>query len=183
MYSMKTILKQSIPVLMLAGMVSVFAGLVLHNNGDILFMLPGILAIIPSFNNMGGSVASVLCCRLSSALHLGMIHPKLKKTKTLQRNITATLIIAFVSFLALGLAAAGFNALLGLRSLDFITFPLVTLAAGFSTILILVVISVVFSYMSYSRGIDPDNVVIPILTSIGDFVGLMLLFVIITAVM
>jgi mgtE-like transporter len=180
---MKTILKQSIPTLMLAGVVSVLAGLVLHNNGDILFMLPGILAIIPSFNNMGGSVASVLCCRLSSALHLGMIRPKLRNTKTLQRNITANLIIAFISFLALGLAAAGFNILLGLRSLDFIVFPLVTLAAGFSTILILVAITVVFSYVSYSKGIDPDNVVIPILTSIGDFVGLVLLFTIITVVM
>jgi mgtE-like transporter len=181
-YSMKTILKESFPMLLVAGAISICAGLILHSNGELLFTLPGILAIIPSFNNMGGSVTSVLCCRLSSALHLGTINPKLKKTKTLERNIFATLIITTVSFFALGLAAGGFNMLLGLRSLSILAFPLVTLAAGFVTVAILSALSVIFSYISYNRGIDPDNWVIPILTSIGDFVGVSLLFLILTLV-
>jgi len=179
-YSMKTILEESIPILLLAGALSICAGLILHNNSDLLFTLPGILVIIPSFNNMGGSVTSVLCCRLSSALHMGMIRPKLRKTKTLERNIFATLIIATISFLALGLAAGGFNMILGLKSLDILTFPFVTLTAGFITVLILLTISVVFSYVSYSRGLDPDNMVIPVLTSMGDVVGVLLLFLILS---
>ncbi len=183
MYSMKTILEESIPMLLLAGALSICAGMVLHSNGEILFTLPGILVIIPAFNNMGGSVSSVLCCRLSSALHLGMIRPKLKKTKTLERNVFATFIISIISFLALGLAAGGFNMLLGLKSLDILIFPFVTLAAGFITVVVLVTISVVFSYISYSRGLDPDNMVVPILTSIGDVVGVSLLFLILTLVM
>lgn len=179
-YSMKTILKESFPMLLVAGAISVLAGLILHNNGEILFTLPGILVIIPPFNNMGGSVTSVLSCRLSSALHLGMINPKIKKTKTLERNIIATLIISVISFTALGLIAWGFNTLLGLRGLDILMFPVVTLAAGITTVAILSALSVVFSYVSYSRGIDPDNWVIPLLTSVGDFVGLLLIFVILS---
>lgn len=182
-YSMKTIIKESLPVLLIAGAVSICAGLVLHTNEEILFMLPGILAIIPSFSNMGGSVSSVLCCRLSSALHLGLIHPKLKKTKTLERNVFATMIIGAISFFVLGLVAALFNMAIGLKSLSIMVFPFVTLAAGFLTVLVLISVTVVFSYVSYSKGMDPDNVVIPVLTSMGDFVGIMFLFVMIMLVM
>jgi mgtE-like transporter len=182
-YSMKTILKESLPIILIAGAISICAGVVLHNNSNLLFTLPGILAIIPSFNNMGGSITSVLCCRLSSALHMGMIRPKLRRTKTLERNIFATLIITVISFLALGLAAGGFNMLLGLKSIDILIFPFVTLVAGFITVAILITISIVFSYLSYSRGLDPDNMVIPLLTSIGDLVGVLLLFLMLTLVM
>jgi mgtE-like transporter len=181
-YSMKSIIEESLPMLLIAGAISVCAGVVLHSNGELLLMLPGILAIIPSFNNLGGSVTSVLCCRLSSALHLGMINPKLKKTKTLERNVIATLVTAVMSFFALGLAAGGFNMILGLRSIDIFIFPFAILAAGFATVAILSTLSVVFSYVSYSRGIDPDNWVIPVLTSIGDLVGVLLLFLIIILV-
>jgi mgtE-like transporter len=180
---MKTILEESFPMLLIAGAVSICAGIVLHNNGELLFTLPGILVIIPSFNNMGGSITSVLSCRLSSALHLGLINPKIKKTKTLERNVLATILIAVISFFALGVAAWGFNTMLGLRSLDILTFPLLTLAAGVSTVVILTVLSILFSYVSYRRGIDPDNWVIPVLTSIGDLVGVMLIFIILMLVM
>jgi mgtE-like transporter len=182
-YSMKNIMKESLPMLLIAGAVSMCAGLILHNNNDVLFALPGILAIIPSFNNMGGSITSVLSCRLSSALHLGMINSKLKKTKTLERNVAATFIISIVSFFVLGFVAWGFNTMLGLKTLGAAVFPLVTLTAGLVTVAILSVLSIIFSYVSYSKGIDPDNWVIPILTSIGDFIGVLLLLSMVTLVM
>ena len=181
-YSMKTIIRQSLPVLLVAGAISISAGLVLHNNSEMLFALPGILAIVPAFNNMGGSVTAVLSSRLSSALHMGLIHPKLKKTKTLQRNVIATLIIAVLSFLALGFIAGGFNMMIGLESINLISFMIVVLMAGFLTVLILLTLSVILSYATYRRGIDPDNMVIPILTSVGDLAGVMLLFVMFTMV-
>lgn len=181
-YSMKTIIRQSLPVLLLAGALSIAAGLVLHNNSEMLFALPGILAIVPSFNNTGGSVTAILSCRLSSALHMGLIHPKIKRTKTLQRNIIATLIIAVLSFLALGFIAAGLNMVIGLGSINMISFMIIVLIAGFLTVLILLTLSVILSYATYSRGIDPDNMVIPILTSVGDLIGVVLLFVMLTMV-
>lgn len=182
-YSMKSILRQSLPVLLVAGALSITAGLVLHNNSEMLFALPGILAIIPAFNNMGGSVTAVLSCRLSSALHMGLIRPKIRRTKTLQRNVIATLIIAVFSFLALGFIAGSFNFMIGLESIGLISFMILVLASGFLTVLILLTLSVILSYITYSRGIDPDNMVIPVLTSVGDLVGVMFLFVMLTVIM
>jgi len=177
-YSLKNILKESTPVLILTAMITLAAGLVLSFNQNFLSILPGILIIIPSFNLMIGAITSVLSSRLSSALHLGLIHPKLHRTKTLDRNIIANLVISIISFLVFGMMAWGFNTALGIATSTFWSFSMAILLAGFLTTTILSFLSITLSYLSYSRGLDPDNVVIPLLTSVGDFIGILLLFLI-----
>lgn len=178
MYSIKTIFKESIPVLVICMAISIGAGFVMNMNDELLFTLPGILVVIPSFINMNGSILSILSSRISSALHMGLIKPKLKKTKTLDKNLIITFFDSIVSFLLLGIIAGAFNLVLGIPSVEFMIFPIITLVAGLLSIAFLSILSITFSYVSYSKGIDPDNWVIPALTSIGDFVGVVLLFVV-----
>ncbi len=178
MNSLKSILKESIPTLVLAAIISLVAGLILHANKDFLHILPGILIIIPSFNQMNGAIMSVLSCRISSALHLGLIHPKLHTTKTLNRNVSATYITAILSFIAFGIIAWFFNMAVGASTATLLAFTTIIFLAGFSTTVILSFLSIIISYISYDKDIDPDNLVIPILTSVGDFIGIFLLFII-----
>ena len=117
MYSLKTILKESIPIFVLVVIISISAGLVLSFNIGLLSILPGILVIIPSFNQIVGGIASILSCRISSALHLGLIQPKLHRTKTLNRNITATYVTAIISFLLFGIIVSARQAYWFFRSL------------------------------------------------------------------
>lgn len=178
MYSIKTIIKQSFPILVISMAISIGAGLIMNANSELLFSLPGLLLVIPSFINMNGSILSILSSRISSALHMGLIKPKLKRTKTLNKNVMITFFDSFVSFTLLGFIAGIFNMFLGLPGIDLFIFPIITLTAGMISISLLTVLSIIFSYVSYSKGIDPDNWVIPALTSIGDFVGVFLLFMI-----
>ena len=46
------------------------------------------------------------------------------------------------------------------------------------TVLILIFVSMLFSYLTFRKGLDPDNVVVPILTTIGDLVGISVLLII-----
>jgi mgtE-like transporter len=177
-YTLKTILKESVPGLILATAIALGAGLILSINKEFISIIPGILIIIPSFNQMNGAISSVLSCRLSSALHLGLIRPKLHKTKTLTRNIISTYVIALVSFSVFGVIAWLFNTSLSISTLTIVVFPVIVLLAGLITTIVLSILSILFSYLSYSRGIDPDNWVIPLLTSMGDFMGIFLLFMI-----
>ena len=52
------------------------------------------------------------------------------------------------------------------------------LAAGMVTILMLIFISIMFSLLTFRRGLDPDNVVVPLLTTIGDLIGISTLLLI-----
>ncbi len=178
-YRLRKILKESMPVLTMAAIISIFAGFIMNRNLDMFLALPGIIIIMPSFINTSGSLTSVLSSRLSSALHLGLVHPKLHKTKTLERNLISIYISAVISFMVTGIIAGLFNMFFGLET-SFIFFALAVLIAGLSSVVLLSFLSVIFSYVSFGRGIDPDNWVIPMLTSIGDFVGIFFLFLMVS---
>ena len=180
-YKISRILKESTPVLVITVIISIIAGFVLNGNEQVLRSLPGMLIIIPAFLNMGGSMSGVLSSRLSSGLHLGYISPSFKKTKFLTRNLEASYLTGFISFLVLGFFAGFINISLGLQ-VNLLVFSLIILVAGMVTVIILSVLSVIFSYYSWSKGIDPDDVVIPLLTTIGDSIGIFFLFYIMSLV-
>lgn len=183
MYTIKGILKESMPVLVLAAAISIAAGFILNGQEEMLHSLPGLLIVVPPFINMGGDMASVLSSRLSSALHLGLIHPRFKKDEVLDKNIMATYITAVVSFTLLGFLAWGFNQAFGFKGLGPLKFPLVTLTAGFFTILMLSLLAVAGTYLSYRKGIDPDNSMIPLLATMGDIIGISALFFMVSMVL
>ncbi|MCK4823464.1 magnesium transporter, partial [bacterium] len=89
---------------------------------------------------------------------------------------------AVVSFFMLGLAAAMINNFLGAAVINFMIFPVITLTAGLITVMVLMFGSIFTSYLIYRHGLDPDNVVVPILTTVGDFVGILVLLLITAAV-
>ncbi len=178
MIDARAIYKESIPVLSVCAMISVFSGLFLGNNEDLLKMLPGILVIVPSFNAINGNVSSVIASRLSSALHMGLIKPDFRRSKTLESNVYAMAITSVLSFFMLGLAAAALNSFFGGEAESFFLFPVVTFFSGLVTISVLILLAIFASYMIYRNGIDPDNVVVPILTTVGDFMGIGVLLLI-----
>lgn len=171
-YTFKHIVMESIPVLILSSLIAIGAGLVLSRS---ILLIPGIIVMIPAFINMSGSLMSVLASRLSSALHMGLIHPRLHRTKTLDRNILAVFIISVISFLFLGFAGGFLMIFLGLGQINILLMSFMILLAGLITTAILVFFTVIMSYYLYKKGDDPDNWVIPILTSSSDFIGIVLL--------
>lgn len=171
-YTFKHIVMESIPVLILSSLIAIGAGLVLSRN---ILLIPGIIVMIPAFINMSGSLMSVLASRLSSALHMGLIHPRLHRTKTLDRNILAVFIISVISFLFLGFVGGFLMIFLGLGQINILLMSFMILLAGLITTAILVFFTVIMSYYLYKKGDDPDNWVIPILTSSSDFIGIVLL--------
>jgi len=176
--SAKVIFKDSLPVLVLCAAISVGAGLALEINAGLIRMLPGILVSIPSFNQINGAISSVFSSRISSALHIGTIKPIIHPTKTLTRNVFASLLLALMSFSSFSLIAWGFNSGIGTVVSGMLSFLAAITVAGLITTSVLILLSVIFSYAAFRRNMDPDNIVIPVLTSIGDLLGIVLLFII-----
>jgi len=173
-YSFNRIVKESLPVLILSGIITIGAGLVLNSSEKMITAFPGIIIMMPAFINMVGGLMSVLASRLSSALHLGMIHPKLHKTKTLDRNIIAMIIISLISFTFLGIIGSILLTVLGLVNTNMVLFTFMVLVAGLLTTMILMAFTIVLSYYLFKKGDDPDNWVIPILTSVSDLIGVII---------
>jgi len=178
MIDVKEVLEESLPVLTICAAISVLSGAFLGDNQELFRTLPGILVIVPSFIAVNGNISSVMSSRLSSALHTGLIKPHFRGKGVLRVNIFSMILIASVVFTVLGFVGGAINYAISGEAFSVEVFPMITLVAGLVTVSILLVGSILTSYLTYRRGLDPDNVVVPILTTVGDFVGIVVLLLI-----
>jgi len=176
-YSVHRIVLESYPVLLVCAIIGLFAGYMLNAQIEKIKEVPIILLMIPPINGIGGNVGSILGARLASALHMGMVEPKFKGQKVLSGNINASVymsvgIFSFVSLLILAIAY-----MLGAVFVSSIRFMLTFLIASMMLVPVIVFATVASAFISFAKGLDPDNVVIPIVTSIVDVLGITCLLI------
>jgi mgtE-like transporter len=175
----KKIIKESLPVLFLAMFGGVFAGLILDFMMDEFRRVPGLLVLLPPILAMRGNISSVLASRLSSALHLGLIQPEFKLNKTLNQNIVSSIILNVVMAFFLGVVAYYTYTFIG-GGLDasILDLTLIAVLTGSLAGILLTFLAVVFSLYTYASGRDPDNVVSPLLSMLGDLLTVLCLLVV-----
>jgi mgtE-like transporter len=182
-YTVKKILKESLPVLLVVvTLASVFSGQVLQDNERVLSLFPAFLIAIPAFINMAGDLASVLAARLTTAMYTGLMEPRFRLSQTLNTNYIATLIVGIVGFSFLGAASSFLAGIIFKVSIQFdpILIFIVILASGLITTIIMFIIGIIVAIFSFKKGWDPDNITTPIVTTIADAIGILILFFMVT---
>ncbi len=140
-----------------------------------LILIPGLLIILPGFLEMRGNISGTLSARISSGLFLGVIKPKHIKNRVVKGNLIASFFLAILVSLVLGLLAFAFNYFfLDTVSLKIILLPVI---AGALANLIEVPLALMFTFVLFKRGHDPNNIIGPVLTSSGDVISIICLLV------
>ena len=164
-----------LPVLLVLTLVEVGSGLVLGSFEAQLLQYPTLLALVPVTIGTAGNLGSILAARLSTAFHLGTLSFA-PDDETLAGNALATVALAATVFPVVGLGAWGLSALTGSTALSPWTVLAVSLTSGLSLALLAVVVTVVATYAAYRFELDPDDVVIPVVTNTCDVLGVVLLY-------
>lgn len=179
-YTIRRILLESYPILVACALISIGAGYLLNAQIDVVKQLPLILMMIPPINGINNNVCSILGARLASALHIGMVEPKfLKNQRVLNGNINASWLMSIGAFLFTSAIFFVISYISGLGLAQSITLMLGFFVASTMAIAVTMLCTIALAFLSYARGLDPDNVVIPIVTSIGDVAGVMCLITVI----
>lgn len=150
-------------------------GLLLRFEEARLFEDPWLLGLIPVVNAVGGNLGAVLGARLTSALHLGTIEAELVRGE-LTDNLALTAAAGVVVYLALATVVY----LAGLAG----AFPAPSAAAilalvfgtGVGLTLAVIGLSLATAFVAFRRGLDPDDVVVPLVTNAADLLGVLILF-------
>lgn len=151
------------------------AGTLLASYTNKLFILPGMLIILPAFLDMRGNISGTFSSRLTSGLYLGVIKPKKMMTKIVTRNIIASFLLAIIVALFLGLVGFLFNFMvLRLVTPQIIIIPLV---AGIIASAIELPISLFMTFQLFRKGHDPNNIMGPFVTSTGDITSILALLI------
>ena len=181
-YSWKKIVKHGLPLLTVAVVIEIFAGQILQGRQDMLILFPVFLISIPVINSVGGNIGSVLGARLASGLHVGYITISLKD-KEMHENLFYSLLIGFITYIILAIVIYYLALLGGLRmGIGLIEFVAILVSTGFLLICVVVLMSVLTAFLSFKRGLDPDDVVAPVVTTVGDTLGIIFLFLLIGVV-
>ena len=174
-YETKSILKQSTPVLLLCSLLGGAAGGILNSAVETLLTNPSLLTLLPLFSGECGSLISILGARLSSGLHSGLVEPFKKPEGEAVHNFIISFILAIIVFPLIGLLAEGSSYGLGVTGVGFDKILMISTFAGLILVAIMVIIVYYVSITSYNNNLDPDNIVIPISTSITDSISSLIL--------
>jgi len=180
-YSIRRIMLESYPILFICVLIGLFAGGTLEKS---LTGIKGTLVImmVPLLNGIGGNLGCILGARLGSALHLGTVEPRLKG-RVLRKNVHASVLTSIGIFLFISVIFFVIACMWGMGFVMAAKHALAFILAGMLLTPVIVASVVTLAFLSFQKGLDPDNVVIPIATSIIDVAAaISLLIVAITIV-
>lgn len=173
-WTVRAITRATLPVLLVLTLVEVGSGLVLQRFEATLLQYPSLLVLVPVVIGTAGNLGSVLAARLSTALHLGTL--SFGVDDTLLGNALATMALALTMFPAIGIGGWVLASVTADARLPLVTVLLVSLASGVALALISVFVTVIVTYAAYRLQLDPDDVVIPVVTNTCDVLGVLVLF-------
>jgi mgtE-like transporter len=170
-------------VIVLCAAISLSAGLVLDSQIESIKAFPLILMMVPPINGINNNVCSILGARLASALHMGTIEPKFGKQKVLRKNTRATWLMSVGVFWFASATFFGIALITGMGLVRSTILMFAFFVASMVAIAVTMLCTIGLAFLSFAKGLDPDNVVIPIVTSIGDVMGVTCLIIAIKLVL
>lgn len=165
------VLLESLPILSLAGLVSVLAGVTIEGRIEHFLALPALLVMIPIFLQNSGALGGILSARLASKLHLGLINPHRIPEPEAWRNIGTIYIFAGPVFTLVGASSHLVSRLVGLGSPGLLEMVGISLVAGLMATTWAVLVAYYIAVGTFRFGLDPDNHGIPMVTSCMDLLG------------
>ncbi|MDZ7689508.1 MAG: magnesium transporter [Halobacteriales archaeon] len=173
------IYRGSLGILTVSLLGGLFAGSVLgvDRMAEAFTEYPGLLLLLPAFLATRGNVYGALGARISTGLHQGLIQPRLELDKRLVNAVIASLVNGITISVFIGFMSWGILRVLGRESAALGEIVGITLVAGLLTSVVMIVGLLLIVFGGYRRGIDPDNLVGPIVTTLGDMFGVVFLYI------
>jgi len=175
--------REALPALVASLIGGLIAGVVLGGMRAELQAVPGLLVLVPALLATRGNVYGSLGARVATALHQGIVEPRVRggderlraaAAAALGNGLLASAFAAVVVFLLL--SALG-------RGPSLLQLVAIALVAGLLSGVVLTVVVVTVVFAGYRRGQDPDTLVGPIVTTTGDVFGMLFLLVAVRTVL
>ncbi|MDJ1432958.1 magnesium transporter [Halostagnicola sp. A-GB9-2] len=170
-----SIYREAIPILLIALGGGLFAGLVLEGMVESVERFPGLLVMVPVFLATRGNVYGALGGRISSGLHQGLIEPRFDWNERLVNAVVASFINGIGISVVIGVVTWLALQIIGWESAALYEFIGIMLIAGVLTSFVLIFGLLALIFAGYKYGYDPDNLVGPIVTTLGDIFGMLFL--------
>ncbi len=179
---LRTIMRESLPVLAAAGLLDLVAGITVEKRIDDFVAFPVLLVLLPGYLSTAGALGGVLSSRLSTKLHLGLARPSAVPSGAARVDLATTFALSIPVFALLGLVSSSAAGLAGHAGPALSDLVAVAVLGGLLATVLIVVVAYYGTLAAVRFGVDPDTYGIPMVTSSLDLVGAFTLIVAVVAV-
>ena len=173
----RKMVREALPLITILILISWGTGNILSTLLDVIVRFPMILVVFPSFATLMGDIGSIIGSITTTKLYLGELKPRIRSILELAPEIIgAELVAIFVLLMATSLSA-----ILTLTPITTLaTIFLKLLAAQLILILILTFLTTGVAFITFTRGLNADNFVIPVETTVMDLLTVLTILVVLT---
>ncbi len=171
------VMVETLHVLLLCALGGGLSGLILGSMSSILELVPGLIALVPAIIGMRGNISSAMGSRLGSAVHLGLVEEGIS-SKVAMENLKSSLSLSvYISvilpiFYTLTTIVLPFS----LNPIIIAVLFMISILTGTTSGIFLTLLAFFIVRIAVKLEIDPDNITGPLLSTVGDFVTLLILF-------
>jgi mgtE-like transporter len=173
-------IKEAFFTLIIVAFIVNITGSVLSRIGEVVGYRPGIYVIYPALLNIIGSVGAIVGSTATTKLALGSLVPSLKSIKNHRNQIIGVWIASFMMYLILALISSLYEG--SVSSFVFLRFVALLSVTNISAAIIMIIISFSVAIITFYEGLDPDNFVIPIESSLADAITTVSLLVMLSII-
>lgn len=168
---LRRIVRQSLPILLIAACVGSVAGVLLERRIGTFAAWPALLVLIPAHLSSGGALGGILSGRLASKLHLGLAPPTAVPSRAARADIGLVVGLAVVAFTTNGVGAHLVARALGVGSPGIGSMVAASLIGGAAVMAIVITVAYYGTIAAVRLNLDPDSFGIPLVTSTIDLAG------------
>lgn len=174
----RTVLRESLPILVVASLFSSLGGgLALEHSKETLFALSPFIVLLPAMNDMIGDFGIIVSSRVAEHVYRDELRTAWWRDPEIHRLfaqvVSAALLSAvFVAVLALAITATRGDVATASFAVTVVGIVLLDTLILTTTVFVLAVLA---GLATFKRGTDPNNVLIPITTSVADVLNVLLL--------
>ncbi len=146
------------------------AGTIVAYNAGLFEKAPWAIAIYPPILSAKGVIGGLFCGRLSTALHLGTVQPRLfGNTKSFYLLFQAIVVITFETSVVMSFVAALFRSVYaGITVNEILTIVGMVMATMALALIVISPLTLTVSFLTFKHGLDPDIVLYPIESTVAD---------------
>jgi mgtE-like transporter len=169
------IIKESLPTMLLVAFMVNITGTVLKGISNLAAARKEIYTVYPAIIDMMGDVGLVVGSTATTKLALGILAPTYSSIRNHAKNIFSAWSASLVLFGVLGLLSLVINGIFSMQGV--FSLLLILLISNIIAFVAITSISFAISILTFKRGLDPDNFVIPVGSSLADAITTIALFI------
>lgn len=167
----KRILIEAMPILLVAGTMSLIAGVVLERSIDRFLAFSVLIVLLPGYLATAGALGGILSNRLSTKVHLGLIEAAKLPRGDARGDIRITFTLALPIFVLLATLAGTLGVAAGRSSPGLLLLIAVAATGGLLATTFVAIVAYYGTFAAVRFGLDPDSHGIPLVSASLDVVG------------